>query len=165
MAGFGGVRDYAGRLSFRPRLPEGIERLSFSLEVRGTVLRVTIGPEDTSFTLSQGDSVRFSHWDEEVTPGRRRLGHAADPAARGGGAALAAARPRAARGPVATGLAAAGRSRRRTPFGEEVHFVGPSAPHRPERVGQPAQSRLANGRAGGENAAHMASRCRERQAP
>ncbi len=40
--------------------------------------------------------------------GRRRLGHAADPAARGGGAALAAARPRAARGPVATGLAAAG---------------------------------------------------------
>ena len=40
--------------------------------------------------------------------GRRRLGHAADPAARGGDAAHAAARPRAARGPVATGLAAAG---------------------------------------------------------
>ena len=45
VTGFGGVRDYNGRLSFRPRLPEGIERLRFSLEVRGSVLRVEIAPD------------------------------------------------------------------------------------------------------------------------
>ena len=131
VAGFGGVRDYASKLSFRPRLPEGIERLSFSLEVRGTVLRVTIGPEDTSFTLSQGDSVRFSHWDEEVSLG--------------GGDSVTLPipphdeeeppRPPPGREPRA------GRSRQDSPqpavspahpFGEEVHFVGPSAPHRSE---------------------------------
>jgi alpha,alpha-trehalose phosphorylase len=67
VTGFGGVRDYNGRLSFRPRLPEGIERLAFSLEVRGSVLRVEIAPGETAYSLPQGDSLRFSHWDEEVT--------------------------------------------------------------------------------------------------
>ena len=67
VAGFGGVRDYDGRLSFRPRLPEGIERLRFSLEVRGSVLRVEIAPAETAYSLAQGDSLRFSHWGEEVS--------------------------------------------------------------------------------------------------
>ena len=67
VTGFGGVRDYNGRLSFRPRLPDGIERLRFSLEVRGSVLRVEIAPDETSYSLPQGDSLRFAHWDEEVT--------------------------------------------------------------------------------------------------
>ena len=67
VTGFGGVRDYNGRLSFRPRLPAGIERLRFSLEVRGSVLRVEIAPDETSYSLPQGDSLRFAHWDEEVT--------------------------------------------------------------------------------------------------
>jgi alpha,alpha-trehalose phosphorylase len=67
VAGFGGVRDYGGRLSFRPRLPADIDRLRFSLEVRGSVLRVEIAPEETIYTLTQGDSVRFSHWEDEVT--------------------------------------------------------------------------------------------------
>ena len=109
VAGFGGVRDYNGRLSFRPRLPEGIERLRFSLEVRGSVLRVEIGPDETAYSLPQGDSLRFSHWDEEMTPRRERRGAAADTAVRGGARTLAAAGPRAARRALAQGLAALGR--------------------------------------------------------
>ena len=67
VGGFGGVRDHGGRLSFRPRLPEGIERLCFSLEVRGSVLQVEIGRDETAYSLGQGTSLRFSHWDEEMS--------------------------------------------------------------------------------------------------
>jgi alpha,alpha-trehalose phosphorylase len=67
VTGFGGVRDYNGRLSFRPRLPGGLDRLRFFLEVRGSVLRVEIAPEQVTYSLPQGDSLRFSHWDEDVT--------------------------------------------------------------------------------------------------
>ncbi len=66
VAGFGGVRDYGHRLSFRPRLPAGIERLRFGMEVRGSLLRVEIAPEETSYSLQQGDPIRFFHWDEET---------------------------------------------------------------------------------------------------
>ena len=127
VAGFGGVRDYGGRLSFRPRLPNGIDRLRFSLELRGTVLRVQIGSDSTTFTLAQGDSVRFTHWDEEVTlqggdsvtldiPSHEEEDAPVPPPGR---------EPRA------------GRKRldwpeprlSPHPYGDEVHFVGPSAPH------------------------------------
>ena len=67
VGGFGGVRDHGGRLSFRPRLPEGLERLCFSLEVRGSVLQVEIGRDETAYSLGQGTSLRFSHWDEEMS--------------------------------------------------------------------------------------------------
>ena len=67
VGGLGGVRDHGGRLSFRPRLPEGLERLCFSLEVRGSVLQVEIGRDETAYSLGQGTSLRFSHWDEEMS--------------------------------------------------------------------------------------------------
>jgi alpha,alpha-trehalose phosphorylase len=40
VAGFGGMRDHGGRLSFGPRLPDGITRLAFCLMYRGGRLRV-----------------------------------------------------------------------------------------------------------------------------
>jgi alpha,alpha-trehalose phosphorylase len=127
VAGFGGVRDYGGRLSFRPRLPNGIDRLRFSLELRGTVLRVQIGSDSTTFTLAQGDSVRFTHWDEEVTlqggdsvtldiPSHEEEDAPVPPPGR---------EPRAGRKRLdwpEPRLAP-------HPYGDEVHFVGPSAPH------------------------------------
>src|SRR5205814_708930 len=40
VAGFGGMRDHDGFLSFAPRLPPRLERLAFGLRFRGRVLKV-----------------------------------------------------------------------------------------------------------------------------
>jgi alpha,alpha-trehalose phosphorylase len=67
VAGFGGVRDHGGRLSFRPRLPDGIDGLRFSLEVRGNLLHVEVRPEEAAYSLARGGRLRFVHWDEEMS--------------------------------------------------------------------------------------------------
>src|SRR5439155_1103254 len=42
VAGFGGMRDHGGQLSFCPQLPPGIGRLSFALRWRGATVHLTI---------------------------------------------------------------------------------------------------------------------------
>ena len=41
VAGFGGMRDHGGTLSFAPRLPDGLTGLSFTIVRRGLRLRVS----------------------------------------------------------------------------------------------------------------------------
>ena len=41
--GFAGLRDAAGRISFKPRLPEVWTRLTFHLTIRGNRLRIEAG--------------------------------------------------------------------------------------------------------------------------
>jgi alpha,alpha-trehalose phosphorylase len=67
VAGFGGLRDSGGRLSFRPQLPEGIERLGYALAVRGRLLRVEVLPDEATYTLEQGGKIHLFHWDEELS--------------------------------------------------------------------------------------------------
>jgi alpha,alpha-trehalose phosphorylase len=55
VAGLGGFRDHGGRLSFRPRLPEGIDRLAFPVTVRGMRLRVELGDGVARYRLEGGD--------------------------------------------------------------------------------------------------------------
>ena len=71
VAGFGGLRDRGGRLVFRPRLPSGLRRLSFSLDVRGNLLRVEITHATTSYTLRRGTGIQVRHDGEvlDVEPG------------------------------------------------------------------------------------------------
>jgi alpha,alpha-trehalose phosphorylase len=75
--GFGGMRDhgrYGGRrgLTFAPRLPDAISRLSFRLVYRGRRLRVTISSDTATYELMQGDAVEVEHHDDLFTlqPGR-----------------------------------------------------------------------------------------------
>src|SRR5690348_11670099 len=42
VGGFAGLRHSAGQVSFAPRLPEGLNRLAFSLMLRGQRLRVEV---------------------------------------------------------------------------------------------------------------------------
>ena len=42
VCGFGGMRDYGGRLSFAPRLPTALTRLSFALRWQGATVRVVV---------------------------------------------------------------------------------------------------------------------------
>jgi alpha,alpha-trehalose phosphorylase len=65
--GFGGLRDYGGRLSFRPqRPPEAQASLQFPITWRGQVLDVEISPDSTTYTLREGDALTIRHKDEDI---------------------------------------------------------------------------------------------------
>jgi alpha,alpha-trehalose phosphorylase len=69
VAGFGGLRDHDGQLSFAPRLPSRIDRLEFSIHWRGLRLRVTVRAEDVTYSLRDGEdrSLTLLHYGEAVT--------------------------------------------------------------------------------------------------
>ena len=67
VAGFGGMRDHDGRLTFAPRLPPGLTRLSFRLLFRGRSLRVEVGRTEAAYVLAGGEALVTSHHGEEIT--------------------------------------------------------------------------------------------------
>jgi alpha,alpha-trehalose phosphorylase len=54
VCGFGGLRDHADQLSFAPRLPDGISRLSFAVRWRGCKVRVSADHAQVSYQLEDG---------------------------------------------------------------------------------------------------------------
>jgi len=56
VAGFGGMRDYGGVLSFAPRLPDGLTSLMFTIRHRGSRLRVQTDGRQVTYTLSDHES-------------------------------------------------------------------------------------------------------------
>jgi alpha,alpha-trehalose phosphorylase len=54
VAGFGGMRTREGALSFAPRLPDGIGRLSFAVAHAGSRIRVTIRSGSATYQLVAG---------------------------------------------------------------------------------------------------------------
>ncbi len=66
VAGFGGLRDHTEQLSFRPRLPAGLQRLCFSMNVREHLLRVDITHATTTYTLRRGSVLPVLHDDEPL---------------------------------------------------------------------------------------------------
>jgi alpha,alpha-trehalose phosphorylase len=64
--GFGGMRDYEGRLSFSPRLPPALTRLSFRLAYCGRGLRVEVRDGAATYTLSDGDALEITHHGDRV---------------------------------------------------------------------------------------------------
>jgi len=52
--GFGGVRDFDGRLSFAPRLPRGWEELAFSLRFCDRQIRVQLTHDEERYLLDEG---------------------------------------------------------------------------------------------------------------
>jgi len=67
VAGFGGMRDHDGELSFKPRLPQALTGLGFGLIFRGRELRVRFDRERATYTLASGEKLRISHHGEELT--------------------------------------------------------------------------------------------------
>jgi alpha,alpha-trehalose phosphorylase len=69
VAGFGGLREHEGQLSFAPQLPNRITRLSFTLRWRGHRLDVDIEPDRATYTLRDGtgSSLAFRHDGKDVT--------------------------------------------------------------------------------------------------
>ncbi|MGM1059396.1 glycoside hydrolase family 65 protein [Saccharothrix sp. Mg75] len=66
VAGFGGMRHHDDGLSFAPRLPPGLDRMSFRLAFRGTRLSVEVGPGEVTYRVVDGDALRITHHGEPV---------------------------------------------------------------------------------------------------
>jgi alpha,alpha-trehalose phosphorylase len=68
VAGFGGMRDHDEVLSFAPRLPSRINRLTFSLLWRAAHLRVDVRRHEVTYSLRDGGTgaVHLRHYGETV---------------------------------------------------------------------------------------------------
>jgi alpha,alpha-trehalose phosphorylase len=67
VAGFGGMRDYGGKLSFAPRLPARLERLAFRLVVGGRRLKVEATKTHATYTLLDGAPLEIGHHGKTIT--------------------------------------------------------------------------------------------------
>jgi len=69
VCGFGGLRDHGGQLSFAPRLPAAITRLSFSIRWRGCKIRVVVTGDQARYVVEDGPglSLELRHHGECFT--------------------------------------------------------------------------------------------------
>jgi alpha,alpha-trehalose phosphorylase len=67
VAGFGGLRDHDGKLSFAPRLPQQITRLCFRLRFRGRGLMVDVTPGQAAYSLLAGEALEIVHHGQSAT--------------------------------------------------------------------------------------------------
>ncbi|WP_353113835.1 glycosyl hydrolase family 65 protein [Microbacterium sp.] len=67
VCGFGGMRDYAGELSFDPRLPSDWPSLSYPLQWHGSQLQVTVRRDELTVQVRSGDPVSFTVRGEAFT--------------------------------------------------------------------------------------------------
>ena len=68
IAGFGGLRDRDGKLSFVPRLPQALTRLAFNLRARKTTrLRIEVEPTQATYTLLTGEALDIYHHGQPIT--------------------------------------------------------------------------------------------------
>jgi alpha,alpha-trehalose phosphorylase len=67
VAGFGGLRDHGGKLSFKPRLPGALSRLKFRLMFRGRTLLVEVNHERARYSILRGDPLELTHHGETIT--------------------------------------------------------------------------------------------------
>jgi alpha,alpha-trehalose phosphorylase len=66
VAGFGGMRDVSGKLTFAPRIPSQMERLCFNIKWRGSHLRVEVTPTEATYHCVSGRGMALAHYGEIV---------------------------------------------------------------------------------------------------
>jgi alpha,alpha-trehalose phosphorylase len=64
--GFAGLRDYSGKLSFHPALPDVFDCLRFKLTFQGQGLEIDVSQDSTRYTLTAGQGLTIRHEDQEV---------------------------------------------------------------------------------------------------
>jgi alpha,alpha-trehalose phosphorylase len=67
--GFGGLRDYEGRLSLSPRLPPALTRMSFKLAYRDRRLQVEVRDSQATYTITEGEALEITHHGDRVRVG------------------------------------------------------------------------------------------------
>lgn len=71
--GFAGLRSDGSVLRFAPRLPGRWKKLNFSITYRGSILRICMEADKTSFLLQKGDPVQLRIYDKIYTLGQEEL--------------------------------------------------------------------------------------------
>jgi alpha,alpha-trehalose phosphorylase len=66
VAGFGGMRDHEGALSFAPRLPGRLVRLSFGICFRQRILKVNVTHGEAEYILQDGPALQFTHHGQPI---------------------------------------------------------------------------------------------------
>jgi alpha,alpha-trehalose phosphorylase len=66
VSGFGGLRHQDSRVSFSPRLPEGIARLKFHVLIRGRRLHVEVTHPQARYELDDGEPLTIIHYGQEL---------------------------------------------------------------------------------------------------
>jgi alpha,alpha-trehalose phosphorylase len=67
IVGFGGLRHVDGVVTFAPRLPEGITRLAFAIQIRGQRLRVEVAHRTARYLLDAGAPFDIEHHGVRLT--------------------------------------------------------------------------------------------------
>jgi alpha,alpha-trehalose phosphorylase len=67
VGGFGGMRSSDSGLSFSPKLPPGLARLSFRLRYRGRIALVEVHHDVVTYSLVKGDPLPILHHGDPVT--------------------------------------------------------------------------------------------------
>ncbi|MDX6645762.1 MAG: alpha,alpha-trehalose phosphorylase [Miltoncostaeaceae bacterium] len=67
VAGLGGMRDHGGRLTFAPRLPKTLTRLTFRLAFRGRRLRVEVLRGQATYEVLDGEALTTAHHGQPLT--------------------------------------------------------------------------------------------------
>jgi alpha,alpha-trehalose phosphorylase len=67
VAGFGGMRDHGGALSFAPRLPRRLTRLAFGICFAGRRLRVEVTHAEARYSLLEGPPLQITHHGQAIT--------------------------------------------------------------------------------------------------
>src|SRR5690606_17413181 len=66
VAGFGGMRDHGGELTFRPCLPVALQRIAFRMSYLGSRFVVEVFPDRASYRLVEGQPLTVKHYDTPV---------------------------------------------------------------------------------------------------
>jgi alpha,alpha-trehalose phosphorylase len=61
------MRDHDGRLTFTPRLPPALRRLSFGLGFKGRWIRVEVTHDQARYRLRSGPPLQTSHHGQPMT--------------------------------------------------------------------------------------------------
>ncbi|SIR70047.1 glycoside hydrolase family 65 protein [Williamsia sterculiae] len=67
VAGFGGMRDYDGNITFAPRMHPALGTLTFRLTVRGSTIRVSMTEFEATYDLLAGKPIDLAHHGEQFT--------------------------------------------------------------------------------------------------
>jgi len=67
VAGFGGMREEGGNLTFAPRLPARLQRLTFRLLFRGRSLKVDASRTHATYILRDGEPLEIGHHGKTIS--------------------------------------------------------------------------------------------------
>ena len=67
VAGFGGMRDFGGKITFAPRLPSRLTYLSFRMAVGDSKIVVAVDRDSATYRLLSGPPIDLAHHGDKFT--------------------------------------------------------------------------------------------------